>query len=43
MASFGIVKAMPPGKDGYYQGLSWLPKKAFFELGKLYSGQHDDT
>jgi len=37
MASFGIVKAMPPAKDGYYKGLSWIPKLAFFELGKYYS------
>ncbi len=38
MASYGIVKAMPYSKDGYYQNLLWLPKLAFFELGKYYSG-----
>lgn len=36
MASYGIVKTMPQNKDGYYENLSWLPKKVFFELGDCY-------
>lgn len=38
MAAFGIVRAIANNKPGRYQGLPWLPKKSFFELGKYYAG-----
>jgi hypothetical protein len=38
MAAFGIVKSIPENITGYRDRLPWLPKKAFYELGKYYSG-----
>jgi hypothetical protein len=37
MASYGIVKALPNSEHGTYQGLPWMPKRAFFELGRYYA------
>ena len=36
MASYGIVRSMQHTGQEYYQGLPWIPKQAFFELGKYY-------
>ena len=36
MASYGIVRSMKHTGNEYYQGLQWIPKKAFFDLGQYY-------
>jgi hypothetical protein len=35
MASYGIVKTLPPHRIGY-KGLRWMPKVAFEEVGKIF-------
>ena len=37
MASYGIVRPMQGPNDESYKGLPWLPKLAFFQLGKFYN------
>lgn len=36
MASYGIVKPVAGGADSY-EGLPWVPKKAFYELSQYYA------
>lgn len=36
MASYGIAKSMKDTGKEYYQGLPWMPKQAFFDLGQYY-------
>ena len=36
MASYGVVRSMKHTGDSYYQGLPWIPKQAFYELGLYY-------
>ena len=37
MASYGIVRTIQNSEQGF-EGLNWLPKKAFFHLADYYKG-----
>lgn len=36
MGSYGVVRSMKHTGNEYYQGLPWIPKQAFFDLGLYY-------
>jgi hypothetical protein len=37
IASYGIARSIMENKVGCYKGLPWIPKSAFFAVGKYYA------